>query len=64
VEKLAADRADLDQAEARHKAAAQHPLAGFGGSAADLADTDAPAVSIDNGKRMVFGHKMAQARVP
>jgi HK97 family phage major capsid protein len=35
VDELQAQRAELDQAEASHKAAARHPLAQFGASAAD-----------------------------
>jgi hypothetical protein len=63
INQLAEARASLDLAEASHKASAGHPLAQFGGSAADLADADAPTASNDNGKRLGFGTKMAAGLV-
>jgi hypothetical protein len=60
VEKLAADRAELDAAEVRAKAAAGHSLAGAGFMAASLADAEAPSgASRDNGMRLSFTAKMA-----
>jgi HK97 family phage major capsid protein len=62
VDQLAADRAELDRAEASHKAAARHPLSQFGGSAASLADDEHQGVAGDN-RRLAFTAKMAKGLV-
>jgi hypothetical protein len=60
IDRLAEQRAELDEAAARHKAAAQHPLAGGGFAAASLADAEAPSgATRDNGMRLSFTAKMA-----
>lgn len=65
VNQLSADRAALDQAEARHKAAAQHPLGQRidGIAAASLVEVDRQDAPADDNRRLAFGRKMAEGLV-
>jgi hypothetical protein len=61
IDQLAERRADLDQAEARHKAAAGHPLNPF--AAGSLADDERRDVPADI-RRLAFTKSMAEGWWP